>query len=60
MYLLPSGTSAWAYKASSHHFFGFESNQEIFDILLKLIFDSSDNGLLDDEGDEDLQASKDV
>ena len=54
-----TGASAQACKASSGHFFGFESDQEIFDILLKPICDS-DDGLLDDVGDEDLRASKDV
>ena len=55
-----NGASAWACRASSRHFFGFESDQEIFDVLLKPICDSSDDAPLDDEGDEDLRASKDV
>ena len=53
------GASARACRASGRHFFGFESDQEIFDILLKPTCDSSDDAPLNDEGDEDLRASKD-
>ena len=55
-----TSASARACDASSRHFFGFESHQEIFDILLKPICDSLDDGLMDDEGDKDLRTSKDV
>ena len=49
-----TGASARACRASGRNFFGFESDQEIFDVLLKPICDSSDDAPLDDKDDEDL------
>ena len=51
--------SARACKASSCHFFGFENDQDIFDILLKPLCDSRNEDLLVDDAYEDLRASKD-
>ena len=48
------GASAWACKASSRHFFGFENDQDIFDSLFKQLCDSMDKDLIENDGDEDL------
>ena len=55
-----TGASARASKASGRHFFGFEQDQRIFDILLKPMSDRTKEVGDDDDANEDLRASKDI